>query len=107
MTFKRDVLYDNPNLFFDLNGNNLMKLTPDAAIALCECLAEKNIAVACVEGGIWRNPGFESRLDAIWTGRKPPLAPSDLELNNSRAINSIMEDRLECNVFIVSTLPNI
>ncbi|RVU35518.1 colicin immunity protein [Rheinheimera riviphila] len=107
MTLQRDFLYNDSNLFFELNGNNLMKLTPDAAIELCKCLVEKDVVVVCVEGGIWHNPGFESRLDAIWTGKKPPVSRTDLANNNNNAIKSIMEDREICNAFIISTLRNV
>jgi hypothetical protein len=106
MKIQYDIVYGDIKLFFDLNGNNLMRLTPDAAIELCNHLKEKNIVVVCVEGGIWNDKKFQARLDAIWTGKKPPMNPVDLAINNDRAIASILEDREQCNAFIVSTLPN-
>lgn len=107
MKMRNDILYSEVDSFFELNGNNLMKLTPDAAVELCKVCLDKEIIVVCVEGGIWNDKKFQARLDAIWTGKKPPLNLGDLMLNNERAIASIAEDRDECNAFIVSTLPNV
>jgi hypothetical protein len=106
MAIQYDIVYSDINLFFELNGNNLMRLTPDAAIELCNALREKDVVVVCVEGGIWNDGKFQARLDTIWTGKKPPMNPVDLAINNEKAIASILEDREQCNAFIVSTLPN-
>lgn len=106
MNLRYDILYSDPNSFFELKGNNLMRLTPSAAIELCNLLTERNIVTVCVEGGIWDNSKFEARLDAIWTGKKPPMKSMDLAKNNMKAINSIIEDSEQCNAFIISTLPN-
>jgi len=43
-----------------------MKLTPDAAADVCRSAAARGLAVLIVEGGIWRDPGFEPRVDCIW-----------------------------------------
>ncbi|WP_051009487.1 hypothetical protein [Pseudoalteromonas maricaloris] len=66
MMFDRSTLYSNASDFFDKQGNNTMKLTPEAAIEVCKRSVELNFIVSRIEGGVWHNPGFEMRLDCIW-----------------------------------------
>jgi len=65
--------FDSPNDFFELGGSVVMKLSADAAIAVCERAAQHGLVVVRVEGGIWHSPGFEARLDCIWDGADPPV----------------------------------
>ena len=62
--FDRQKLYDRVEDFFDLDGNAGMKLSRQAAVALCSAAARKALVVVKVEGGIWRDRQFEARLDA-------------------------------------------
>ncbi|SES64376.1 hypothetical protein [Thalassotalea agarivorans] len=62
----RNFLYSDATEFFTNQGNNIMKLTPAAAIEVCRRSTDLNYIVSRVEGGIWHNPGFEMRLDCIW-----------------------------------------
>ncbi|WP_431823317.1 colicin immunity protein [Burkholderia sp. F1] len=85
--------YDSPSDFFALNGSIVMKLTADAAIAVCEQAAEQGRAIARVEGGIWHSPGFEARVDCIWDGIDPPVDVQPSEKNNLAAIQFIRAER--------------
>ncbi|MCC8456846.1 MULTISPECIES: hypothetical protein [Photorhabdus] len=99
-------VYTNPNEFFTLGGSVIMKLTPQAAIGVCEIATNKNLVISRIEGFIWhRNTGkFEARLDAIWDGLMNP--ESDLEKvkkNNKEAIENIREDEKSGHdVFIIT-----
>lgn len=66
MNIDHHRVYDSSNDFFSLAGSIVMKLTAEAAIAVCEQAAEHGVVVARIEGGIWRNPGFEARVDCIF-----------------------------------------
>ncbi|WPO98274.1 colicin immunity protein [Pseudomonas sp. HR96] len=64
--------YDSSDDFFNLSGSVTMKISADAAVAICERAAQRGLVIARIEGGIWRAPGFEARLDCIWDGVEPP-----------------------------------
>ncbi|MDF2077559.1 hypothetical protein P2Q70_23480 [Pseudomonas mendocina] len=61
-----------------------MRLSPEAAIGVCERAASEGVVVSRIEGGIWLNPGFESRLDCIWDGADPPLAQAAAHTNRGK-----------------------
>ncbi|MDY7787563.1 colicin immunity protein [Burkholderia ubonensis] len=94
--------YDSPADFFALNGSIVMKLTADAAIAVCEQAAERGRVIARVEGGIWHSPGFEARVDCIWDGIDPPVDVQPSEKNNLAAIQFIRAERARHDVFILT-----
>ncbi|OJB39243.1 colicin immunity protein [Burkholderia ubonensis] len=94
--------YDSPADFFALNGSIVMKLTADAAIAVCEQTAERGRVIARVEGGIWHSPGFEARVDCIWDGIDPPVDVQPSEKNNLAAIQFIRAERARHDVFILT-----
>lgn len=99
----RQKLYGSADAFFSLEGTVLMKLTPQAAIAVCEAAAAKGLIVVRVEGGVWHNPGFESRLDCIWDGDDPPISIEGAHLNNRRAAAFIQAKAATHDVFILTT----
>ncbi|WP_244102159.1 hypothetical protein [Burkholderia ambifaria] len=73
MNIDRSRVYDSADDFFSLDGSIVMKLSTEAAIAVCEQAAQHGLVVARIEGGIWHFPGFEARLDCIWDGADPPI----------------------------------
>ncbi|MEK9497776.1 colicin immunity protein [Photorhabdus sp. P32] len=99
-------VYTNPDEFFALGGSVGMKLTPQAAIGVCEIATNKNLVISRIEGFIWhRNTGkFEARLDAIWDGLVNPGNDLEkVEKNNKEAIENIKEDEKNGhNVFIIT-----
>ncbi|MEL7687686.1 hypothetical protein AAG596_09435 [Citromicrobium bathyomarinum] len=85
-----------------------MKLTKGAAAdTIGEC-TKKRIAVSAIEGGIWAEPGFEARLDAIWHSEfdaKPERAA--VERNNAEALAFIRNILpAENDTLIISTFGN-
>lgn len=97
-------LYESARDFFLKNGSAVMKLTPSAAVDVCVQSTERHFVVGRVEGGIWRFPGFEARLDCIWDGRDPPLTDMDLKQNNELAAKFIESESGKHDVFIVTVL---
>lgn len=76
-------------------------LTADAASAVCASATRYGRLVWRIEGGIWRNPGFEARLDAIWDS-KPDLT---IGSNNRLAIRMIADDNEGCDAFVITLAP--
>jgi len=97
--------YADAEDFFSLHGNIVMKLTPEAAIEVCERAAKRGLLVSRIEGGIWRNPGFEARIDCIWDGAEPPLDAKAAHANNLTAIEFIRSELPEHDTFIITMLP--
>lgn len=56
MMLDRYSLYSDASEFFTKQGNNVMKLIPDAAIDVCKKSVESSYIVSRVEGEIWHNP---------------------------------------------------
>jgi len=76
-------IYDNASEFFDLDGNCIMYLTKLAAIDVCESAAKKELCIYMIEGGYWKEPGFQSNLGAIWSCEEQVI---DIEDTNQKAI---------------------
>ena len=100
----RCKLYDNSEDFFNLNGNVIMRLTPDVAKEVCDICTKKNIAVGRIEGGIWHNPGFEARIDCIWAGLDYTTDPEAIVKNNLLAKGFIDEEREAHDIFIITAM---
>ncbi|RXV64983.1 colicin immunity protein [Burkholderia stabilis] len=98
--------YDSSDDFFTFGGSVVMKLSVDAAIAVCERAAQHGLVVARIEGGIWRSPGFEARLDCIWDGVDPPVDVRVAEQNNLTAAKFIRSESQAHDAFVV-TAPRI
>lgn len=105
MRGERNKLYDSAHNFFDAAGSGAMKLSADAAIAVCVEAANRKLVIARVEGGIWHNPGFEARLDCIWDGADPPLDHAAVVQNNIRAADFIRRQRETHDAFILTAPP--
>lgn len=80
-----------------------MKLSTEAAIAVCTEATERRILASRIGGGIWHNPGFEVRIDCIWDGADPPIDLSGAHMNNLRAIEFIRSELAEYDTFILTT----
>ena len=64
------ILHNDEKEFLRRKDRNTLRLTGSAAIAACEQAANHNLSIGRIEGGLWLNPGFEERLDSIWTRAK-------------------------------------
>lgn len=93
-------LYQNSEDFFVLKGSAVMKLSPDAAIPVCLKATELGLLVACVEGFLVHDIGYESRLDCIWDAKK--WLRDDPETNNSLAAEFIQSELSVHGAFIVT-----
>lgn len=105
MKKNRGKLFENAEDFFLHEGNYVMKLTPQAAIDVCNQLLQRGEMVVKIEGGIWHNPGFESRVDCIWDGIDPPISAAEAAPNNDRAAEFIAEEGNAHSAFILTTAP--
>lgn len=101
----RRRLYERADDFFELEGSVVMKLTSGAAIEVCRVAAEHGLIVARIEGGIWRHPGFEARLDCIWNGADPPISVTEAAANNAEAVRFIIAKSDTHDVFILTAPP--
>lgn len=101
----RSRLYKSPDDFFGLDGSVVMRLSPEAAIGVCERAASEGVVVSRIEGGIWLNPGFESRLDCIWDGADPPLTQASAHTNNLLALEFIQTQAAAHSAFILTAPP--
>lgn len=102
----RGKLYRDSEDFFRLGGSVTMRLTRAAACEVCEQAAAKGILVARIEGGVWQDPGFESRLDAIWDGADPPISTEDAHQNNLAA-RAFVEKQPSLHTAFILTAPPI
>lgn len=84
-------LHDNEMEFFRRNDRNTLRLSGITAIAACEQAAKQGFSIGRIEGGHWLNPGFESRLDSIWTNKAAPVSQDDVHEDNLKAAEFISE----------------
>jgi hypothetical protein len=105
MSVDRSRLYTRGDDFYELNGSVSMRLSAGAAIEVCRSAASHGLVVARVEGGIWRNPGFESRLDCIWDGVDPPVDLERTSINNAAAAEFVASMGETHDVFILTAPP--
>ena len=105
MPINRGELYARAWDFFNPSGNAIMKLTPAAAVAVCEGAATRRLVVLRIEGGIRDETGFEARLDCIWDASEAPTNPSGTHENNLSAARFIRNNSGGHNAFIVTVAP--
>ena len=105
MKGERNRLYGSAADFFKMGGSGAMKLSLDAAVAVCMEAADRGLLVARVEGGIWHNPGFEARIDCIWDGSEPPLDHAAAVANNIRAAEFIRREQSKHEAYVLTTPP--
>ncbi|PTN49271.1 colicin immunity protein [Achromobacter xylosoxidans] len=94
--------YDSLDDFFSVGGSVVMKLSVDAAIAICERATQWGLVITRIEGGIWHFPGFEARVDCIWDGIDPPVDVGTAEKNNLAAAEFIRSESGVHDVFVVT-----
>lgn len=92
--FDHAILYDDGSEFFRLKGNACMALTPKAAIEVCEEATARGVYIGTIEGGHWRNPGFQPDMNTRWDSLKY-YKDIDIKLNNDIAIENINGDVAE------------
>jgi len=95
--------YESPDDFFHLNGSVTMKVSADAAIAICERAIEHELFVSRIEGGCWHSPGFEARLDSIWDGVNMPVNREAATRNNQAAAEFVRSESVLHDVFIITS----
>jgi hypothetical protein len=104
MNGDRGELYSSSRNFYELGGNHVMFLTPEAALEVCRTAGAMNLIAVSVEGGIWHNPGFESRHDCILgtTAEAIRRLPNVFSMNELAAEFISEEAKLGHDVFILS-----
>jgi hypothetical protein len=102
MKFDLQKRYADAKEFFALRGSVVMKLSPEAAIAVCNEATARGFVVARVEGGIWHDPGFEARMDCIWDGAEPPVGIEKARENNVAAAEFIRSEEADHDVFLIT-----
>lgn len=105
MEWDREKLYTASSDFFELGGDAVMCLAPDAARNVCLAAVDHGLLIWRVEGGIWRHPCFEARLDCILEGIDPPVARAEAELNNTRAADFVVTMRASHSAFVLTVTP--
>lgn len=98
----RRRIYDSMEDFFNLDGSILMKLTPGAAISVCATAETRELFVLRIEGGMWRRPGFEARVDCIWDGVPNCINTGQAKLNNQAAAAFIRSRSDMHDVFLLT-----
>jgi hypothetical protein len=109
MVTDRQKLYHGSKDFFDRDGNAVMKLSREAAVAVCLNAVRRGLLILKIEGGIWAEGTFEAgtfeaRLDAIWDGADPPVAEIEASENNRAAADFIRSQPRSHNAFIITAL---
>lgn len=103
-THQYGILYDRPLDFFELGGSGTIQMSRECARQVCLLAQAHRQVVLCIEGGIWHNPGFEARLDAIWDRDKfATYSKDDVQKTNEQAAESVGFDNKLCDAFIVTT----
>lgn len=105
MNYEIDKIYDDADEYFAHQGVSSMRLTRGAAQHVCERALAYGLLIVRIEGGIWRNPDFEARLDCIWDGLDPPVSVELANENNGRAFAFIVSCATIHDVFVITTAP--
>lgn len=99
----KSKLYTSIHDFFILGGDVNMRLSRETAIELCESAIDYDILIWKIEGGIFHNPKFEARLDAIWDGVDPPISKEEAIENNNFAVKFLINYMpVECNACLLT-----
>ena len=102
--FTYNDIFNDGVTFFERNGNATMVLTPKAAKEVCEEATKRGIFIGTVEGGHWRNPGFQPDMTTRWDSMRHYRDDTDLKANNDRAIDNINDDISEGYTAFLITL---
>jgi len=99
----KSKLYTSMHDFFSLKGSVNMRLTREAAIDVCKHAMDYDILIWRIEGGIWHSPGFQPWSDALWDSQyNPPVLEKDAITNNLLAMENIIDEEVQYNVFILT-----
>jgi hypothetical protein len=94
-------LYSDPNnVFLDSSFNGVIRLTPNAALELCDIAINYKSYIDYYECGFWHSDknAYEGR--EVWSQGKNAMQINDILENNSLAKKSIISDIEEgYNVF--------
>ena len=103
-TEDRRKIYSDPSEFFAKQGRYWMKLTRPVAVAVVKQCQDHSLAVSMVEGGIWHNPGFEARLDAIWHSEFDHMPTESAIYGNNAKAAAYLKSSMpsECDAAIIS-----
>jgi hypothetical protein len=101
----RALLHSSAEALFNRQGSAWLKLTREAARTACLQASDRGYAVVRIEAGIWRNPGFEARVDGIWDGANPPLGQKEANAQNLQAARNIEHEQAEYDTFILTVAP--
>jgi len=102
----RRKVYKSADQFFANGASCVMKLSPDAAIEVCEEACHHDLLIGKIEGGISHSQGVEARLDCTWDGKMPPLDSASLRINNQEAADFINLEREPHDAFVITALKN-
>jgi hypothetical protein len=105
VSYSHEKLYDEPNTFFEIDGVTSMQLTGQAAQDVCRMALKFGLLINRIEGGIWRNPSFESRLDCIWDGVDPPVSVELAQDNNRKAQEFVRSAAPFHTSYIITAVP--
>ncbi|QHI99286.1 colicin immunity protein [Xylophilus rhododendri] len=94
-------IYEDGEDFFELNGNAVMKLSPEAALSVCKIATFRRVSIGRIEGGIFNASGFEARGDCVWDSKVAVIFDSPGE-NNELAAKFILEEKFVHNAFILT-----
>lgn len=108
----RRGFYEKPEAYFALEGNAIMKLSPAAAIEVCNLALINGFVAVRIEGGLCSMEGgrvmFEPRVNCIWDAYDPSVKTSETIKNtNADAAQFVREESLSGvhNCFIITMLP--
>lgn len=90
------------NRFYFPVGSALNKLSPAAALMVCQHAADRGLSVTRIEGGFRLGETFEARLDCIWDGFFPVEGEALARRNNDIAASFIVEKQVSHNAFILT-----
>ena len=91
MSLNLGNIFEDHREFIHRNDRNSLILTSKAAEEACRQASIFGLSIAKVEGGLWHNPGFESRIDAIWETRNYPASLDEVRKLNALAADFIRD----------------
>ncbi len=91
MVDKQKLHYEAPDFFAEPKRNGF-RLSAKAAIEICEAAASEGFLILGVEGGLWHDPGFGSRLDSIWGKVGLPVTSEEAKNLNKEAASFIEKE---------------
>jgi hypothetical protein len=91
MVDKKKLHHEVPNFFADPR-RNAYRISAKPAIEICKAAANEGFLILGVEGGIWHDPGFGSRLDSLWGKVGLPVTFKEAKKLNEEAARFIEKE---------------